>query len=182
MFTDLHFEQGKFSVRVNSEKNPCKSQQQTANYNREEISFLAGSFLFPWSLERDNNNGSKKALLWREFPLWNPKSPDRRIGHEPIAKIHVTEVTHRHFMRARISGQIFSSKIFRQYLDALTFSDGPTSSLWNPKSPDRRIGHEPIAKMYVKEVIHRRFVRALISGQRFLVGRPQTFRLTHRSR
>ena len=46
MFTDLHFEQGKFSVRVNSEKNPCKSQQQTANYNREEITFLAESFLF----------------------------------------------------------------------------------------------------------------------------------------
>ena len=46
MFTDLHFEQWKFSVRVNSEKNSCKSQQQTANYNREEITFLAGSFLF----------------------------------------------------------------------------------------------------------------------------------------
>ena len=44
--------------------------------------------------------------------LWNPKSLDRRIGHETIAKIHLTEDTHRRFMRARISGQRFSSKIF----------------------------------------------------------------------
>lgn len=70
-------------------------------------------------------------------------------------------------MSARISGQIFSSKIFRQYLDALTISDGTTSSLWNPKSLDRRIGHETIAKIHLTEDTHRRFIRARISGQRF---------------